>query len=131
MNIYVQKPCEAIQLTKDNIKKIIEFLPEEKFVFFGINIINGVDQKIFDDDLSGFKRVGGFYYHNREVKIILENEWIIKRKDFFEIVNDEYFQNNFVQVPFIYTNDVNIKEEESVNIGFGIQKQNESSSKDK
>jgi hypothetical protein len=116
LNIYVQKPCEAIQLKKENIKNITNFFPEEKFVFFGIDIINGVDQKIFDDDLTHFKRVGGFYYHNKEVKTIYENEWIIKRKDVFEIVNDEYFQNNFVQVPFVHTNDIEIKKEEEKDV---------------
>jgi hypothetical protein len=97
----VQKPCEAIQLNQQNIKKIIEFFPEEKFVFFGIEIIDGKDQKIFDDDLTGFKRVGGFLYHNREVKTIYDSDWIIKRKDDFEIMNDEYFNHNFIQIPFI------------------------------
>ena len=101
MNLYVQKPCEAIQLNQQNIKKIIEFFPEEKFVFFGIEIIDGKDQKIFDDDLTGFKRVGGFLYHNREVKTIYDSDWIIKRKDDFEIMNDEYFNHNFIQIPFI------------------------------
>ena len=97
----MQKPCEAIQLNQQNIKKIIEFFPEEKFVFFGIEIIDGKDQKIFDDDLTGFKRVGGFLYHNREVKTIYDSDWIIKRKDDFEIMNDEYFNHNFIQIPFI------------------------------
>jgi hypothetical protein len=97
----VQKPCEAIQLNQQNIKKIIEFFPEEKFVFFGIEIIDGKDQKIFDDDLTEFKRVGGFLYHNREVKTIYDSDWIIKRKDDFEIMNDEYFNHNFIQIPFI------------------------------
>jgi len=101
LNLYVQKPCEAIQLNQQNIKKIIEFFPEEKFVFFGIEIIDGKDQKIFDDDLTGFKRVGGFLYHNREVKTIYDSDWIIKRKDDFEIMNDEYFNHNFIQIPFI------------------------------
>ena len=101
MNLYVQKPCEAIQLNQQNIKKIIEFFPEEKFVFFGIEIIDSKDQKIFDDDLTRFKRVGGFLYHNREVKTIYDSDWIIKRKDDFEIMNDEYFIHNFIQIPFI------------------------------
>jgi hypothetical protein len=101
LNLYVQKPCEAIQLNQQNIKKIIEFFPEEKFVFFGIEKIDSKDQKVFDDDLTGFKRVGGFLYHNREVKTIYDSDWIIKRKDDFEIMNDEYFNHNFIQIPFI------------------------------
>lgn len=101
MNLYVQKPCEAIQLNKETIQKIIEIFPEEKFVFFGIEIINGIQQKVFDDNLSKFNHVGGFFYHKKEVKVIFESEWIIKRKDIFEIVNDNYFKSNFVQIPFI------------------------------
>jgi hypothetical protein len=113
LNLYVQKPCEAIQLKKENIQKIMEFFPEEKFVFYGIEQINGVDQKIFDDDLSSFSKVGGFFYHKKEVKVIVESEWIIKRKDIFEIVNDEYFKNNFVQIPFIEIHDEIVKKEEN------------------
>jgi hypothetical protein len=101
MNLYVQKPCEAIQLNKETVQKIIEIFPEEKFVFFGIEIINGIQQKVFDDNLSKFNHVGGFFYHKKEVKVIFESEWIIKRKDIFEIVNDNYFKSNFVQIPFI------------------------------
>lgn len=113
MNLYVQKPCEAIQLKKENIQKIMEFFPEEKFVFFGIEQINRVDQKVFDDNLSTFNKVGGFFYHKKEVKVIIEGEWIIKRKDIFEIVNDEYFKSNFVQIPFIEINDEITKKEGS------------------
>lgn len=91
----------------------MEFFPEEKFVFYGIEQINGVDQKIFDDDLSSFSKVGGFFYHKKEVKVIVESEWIIKRKDIFEIVNDEYFKNNFVQIPFIEIHDEIVKKEEN------------------
>ena len=94
-------------------------------------MIDGKEQKVFEDDLKHFNKVGGFYYHNREVKTIYESEWIIKRKDYFEIVNDEYFKNNFMQVPFIQTNDVNIKEEESVDVGFRISEQDESLKEDK
>ena len=117
MNLYVQKPCEAIQLSKENIKKIMEVLPEEKFVFFGIEVIDFKDQKVFDEDLSSFQRVGGFLYHNREVKTIYDGEWIIKRKDEYEFMNNEYFTTNFIQIPFLELQDKIIdKEQGDVNI---------------
>ena len=114
MNLYVQKPCEAIQLNQENIQKIMEVLPEEKFVFFGIENIEGKDQKVFDDDLTKFKKIGGFLYHNREVKTIYYSEWIIKRKDEYEFMSDEYFKMNFIQVPFIDIKDqINKKDDEN------------------
>lgn len=116
MNLYVQKPCEAIQLNKENIKNIVELFPQEKFVFFGIESIEGKDQKIFDDDLSCFSRVGGFLYHNREVKTIYDGEWIIKRKDEYEFMSDEYFKANFIQVPFINIKDQIIKKDDENNV---------------
>ena len=111
MNLYVQKPCEAIQLNRENIKKIIELFPEEKFVFYGIETIDGKEQKIFEEDLSNFQKVGGFIYHNREVKTIYDGEWIIKRKDEYEFMNDEYFKANFIQVPFIEIKDKTLEKE--------------------
>lgn len=117
MNLYVQKPCEAIQLNRENIKKIVELFPEEKFVFFGIERIEGKDQKIFEDNLTIFEKVGGFLYHNHEVKTIYDGEWIIKRKEEYEFMSDEYFKSNFIQIPFIETSDQTIKkDEENVNI---------------
>jgi hypothetical protein len=116
LNLYVQKPCEAIQLNNKNIQKIIGLFPEEKFVFFGIQIIDGKEQKIFEDDLSDFQKVGGFLYHNHEVKTIYDGEWIIKRKDEYEFMSDEYFTLNFIQIPFIEINNQIIKkDEEDVN----------------
>lgn len=105
MNLYVQKPCEAIQFNAKNIDNIMKFLPEEKFVFFGIEIINGKEQKVFDDDLSAFKRVGGFLYYKKETKLIMEDDWILKRKDNYEILNNTYFVSNFVQLPFLRIED--------------------------
>ena len=125
MNLYVQKPCEAIQLNRDNIKKIMELFPEEKFVFFGIEQIECKDQKVFDEDLTGFKKVGGFLYHNREVKTIYDGEWIIKRKDEYEFMSDEYFTANFIQIPFIEMQDKIIEKEKSdVNTERDLQTEN-------
>ena len=111
MNLYVQKPCEAIQLNRENIKKIMDVFPEEKFVFFGIEFIENKEQKVFDDDLTTFKKIGGFLYHNREVKTIYDGEWIIKRKEEYEFMNDEYFKANFIQVPFFELKDKIIEKE--------------------
>lgn len=105
MNLYVQKPCEAIQFNAQNIENIMRFLPEEKFVFFGIDIINGKEQKIFDDDLSSFKRIGGFLYYKKETKLIMESDWILKRKGNYEVLNNTYFTDNFVQLPFLKIED--------------------------
>jgi len=112
VNLYIQKPCEAIQLNRENIHKIISLFPEEKFVFFGIQKIDGKDQKIFDDDLNHFQKVGGFLYHNREVKTIYDGEWIIKRKDEYEFMSDEYFRTNFIQIPFLNIEEQIIKKDE-------------------
>lgn len=112
MNLYVQKPCEAIQLNRENIQKIVELFPEEKFVFFGIEKVEGKDQKIFEDDLTTFQRVGGFLYHNREVKTIYDGEWIIKRKEEYEFMSDEYFKANFIQIPFLNIEDQMIKKDD-------------------
>lgn len=118
MNLYVQKPCEAIQLNRENITKIVEVFPEEKFVFFGIKMIDGKEQKVFEEDFSEFQKVGGFLYHNREVKTIYDGEWIIKRKDEYEFMSDEYFAANFIQIPFIEMQDKIIEKEKSnVNTG--------------
>lgn len=103
MNLYVQKPCEAIQLNKQNIQNIMEFFPDNRFVFFGIEMLNGKEQKVFDEDLSSFPKVGGFLYYNRETKVILENDWIIKRNESFEVISNDYFIANYVQIPFIST----------------------------
>lgn len=125
MNLYVQKPCEAIQLNRENIQKIVELFPEEKFVFFGIEMIDGKGQKVFEEDLTPFQKVGGFLYHNHEVKTIYDSEWIIKRKDEYEFMSDEYFKANFIQIPFLNIEEQIIKkDEENVNIGSGVQKQN-------
>ena len=105
MNLYIAKPFEAVQFSKSNIQQILSFLPEERFVFFGITILNGKEQKVFDDDLSGFSKIGGFLYYNKETKLILENDWIIKRKNTYEILNNDYFTDNFMQIPFLYNVD--------------------------
>lgn len=101
MQLYVQKPCEAIQFNRQNIKDIMRFLPEDRFVFFGIDIINGKEQKVFDDDLTLFHKIGGFLYYNRETKLIMEYDWILRRKDNYEILNNSYFSDNFVELPFL------------------------------
>lgn len=101
MQLYVQKPCEAIQFNKQNIKDIMKFLPEDRFVFFGVETINGKEQKVFDDDLTSFHKIGGFLYYNRETKLIMEYDWILKRKGNYEILNNSYFSDNFVELPFL------------------------------
>ena len=108
MQLYVQKPCEAIQFNKSNLDKIVSFLPEERFIFYGIETINGKEQKIFDDDLSPFKKIGGFLYYNRETKLIQENDWVIKRKNIYEVLNNSYFTENFVLIPFLNYPDIPI-----------------------
>lgn len=110
MNLYVQKPCEAIQFTKENIQDIMTFLPEERFVFFGISMINGKEQKVFEDNLSSFSKIGGFLYYNRETKVILENDWILKRKNHYEVMANDYFIDNFIQIPFLKIEDVKIED---------------------
>jgi hypothetical protein len=105
MNLYVKKPCEAIQFNAKTIEIIMKFLPEDRFVFFGIEIINGKEQKVFDDDLSAFRRVGGFLYYKKETKLIMEDDWILKRKDNYEILNNTYFISNFIQLPFLRIED--------------------------
>jgi len=97
-HLYLQKPCEAIQFTKNNIAEVIKFLPEDKFVVYGIETINGKDTKVFDDDLSSFNRIGGFFYYNKETKTLSETDWILKRKNIYEILNNTYFTENFVKI---------------------------------
>lgn len=114
MNLYVQKPCEAVQFSKKNIESIMQFLPEERFVFFGITVLNGKEQKVFDDDLSSFNKIGGFLYYNKETKLILEDDWILKRKSNYEILSNTYFMDNFIQVPFIKIEDEKIETLENI-----------------
>ena len=122
MQLYVQKPCEAVQFNKTNLSKIVSFLPEERFVFYGIETLNGKEQKVFDDDLSTFSKIGGFLYYNKETKIIQENDWVIKRKNIYEVLSNDYFLENFILIPFVNIPDISnednskdIKHEQIIN----------------
>jgi len=106
LNLYVQKPCEAVQFSKNNIEEIMKFLPEERFVFFGVTTINGKEQKVFDDDLTPFNKIGGFLYYRKETKLIMEDDWILKRKDNYEVLSNLYFSDNFIQLPFLKIEDI-------------------------
>jgi hypothetical protein len=98
MKTYIAKPFEAIQINSQNIKRAIEVLPEN-FVFYGLNTNNGALQKEYDDDLEQYSKVGGYFYFNKNTHKIYNGDWVIKRKDRYEIVNDDYFKANFIEIP--------------------------------
>lgn len=100
MNFYIAKPFQAIQVLPENIDKVINILPES-FVFFGINMEGRTEQKEYDDDLKKYKKIGGFFYHNKKTEKIYHSDWVIIRKEKFEIVKNDYFEANFVEIPFI------------------------------
>ena len=100
MKHYIAKPFQAIQILPEVINDAVKILPDN-FVFYGLNKI-GVDQfqKEFDDDLKKYKMVGGYFYFNKKTEKIYNGDWIILRKEKFEIVNDDYFKANFIEIPF-------------------------------
>jgi hypothetical protein len=98
MKMYIAKPFEAIQIKPDTIKKAIEILPEN-FVFYGLNTHSGVSQKEYDDDLEKYSKVGGYFYFNKKTYKIYNGDWVVKRKDCYEVVNDNYFKTNFIEIP--------------------------------
>ena len=98
MKFYIAKPFEAIQILPENIKKAIEILPEN-FVFYGLTTVMDVHQKEYDEDLEKYQKVGGYFYFNKKTEKIYNGDWIIKRKDRYEIVNDDYFKANFLEIP--------------------------------
>ena len=98
MKMYIAKPFEAIQITNGTVKKAIEKLPEN-FVFYGLNTCNGISQKEYDDDLEKYSKVGGYFYFNKKTYKIYNGDWVVKRKDCYEVVNDDYFKANFIEIP--------------------------------
>jgi hypothetical protein len=103
MKTYIAKPFEAIQINPQNIKNAIQVLPEN-FVFYGLNTDNGLLQKEYDDDLEKYLKVGGYFYFNKKTEKIYNGDWVIKRKDRYEIVNDDYFKTNFIEIPIGFFN---------------------------
>lgn len=94
MKTYISKPFSAIQINKNTVEEAQRILPES-FVFYGIE--NG--NKRFEEDLSSFFEIGGFLYFNKKTYRIYNNDWVIKRHDTFEVVNQEYFEKNFIEIP--------------------------------
>jgi hypothetical protein len=101
LNFYIAKPFQAIQILPETVEDAMKILPDN-FVFYGLNRI-GVDQfqKEYDDNLKKYQMVGGYFYFNKKTEKIFNGDWIVIRKERFEIVNDDYFKANFIEIPFI------------------------------
>lgn len=101
LNFYVAKPFQAVQIIPETVEEAIKILPDN-FVFYGL-IKNNHDQfqKEYDDNLKKYQMVGGYFYFNKKTEKIYNGDWIIIRKERFEIVNDDYFKANFIEIPFI------------------------------
>ena len=97
MKSYIGKPFSAIQLNRQNIRKITNTLPEH-FVFYGINESGG---KEFGeaDELEKYLKLGGYYYHGKAMRKIFDGDWIVARKEEYDFINNEYFEKNFVEIP--------------------------------
>jgi hypothetical protein len=102
LNFYIAKPFQAIQILPETVEDAMKILPDN-FVFYGLKKIDLNYQKEFDDDLKQYKMVGGYFYFNKKTEKIFNGDWIIIRKERFEIVNDDYFKANFIEIPFIAT----------------------------
>lgn len=100
LKFYFAKPFQAIQILPETVEDAIKILPDN-FVFYGLKNVNGEFQKEYDDNLSKYRIVGGYFYHNKKTEKIYNGDWIIIRKDCFEIVNNDYFKNNFLEIPFV------------------------------
>lgn len=100
LKFYIAKPFQAIQILPETIDETIKILPDN-FVFYGLKSVNGELQKEYDDNLKNYVKVGGYFYHNKKTEKIYNGDWVIIRKDRFEIVNDDYFKTNFIEIPFI------------------------------
>lgn len=97
MKTFIGKPFQAIQLNRQNIREIINTLPEN-FVFYGINESGG---KEFGepDELEKYQTLGGYYYHGKAMRKIFALDWIVIRKDEYEFINNDYFLKNFIEIP--------------------------------
>lgn len=100
LKFYIAKPFQAVQIVPETVENAMKILPDN-FVFYGLNNFDGKTQKEYDDYLSKYKMVGGFYYFNKKTEKIYNGDWIIIRKEKFEIVNNDYFIANFMEIPFI------------------------------
>lgn len=100
LNFYIAKPFQAVQIMPNTVEEAMKILPDN-FVFYGLKQENGQTQKEYDDNLKKYQMVGGFFYFNKKTEKIYNGDWIIIRKERFEIVNDDYFKANFVEIPFI------------------------------
>lgn len=99
MKFYIAKPFQAVQILPETVRHAIEILPEN-FVFYGLKTENGIEEKDYDDlVIDKHQKVGGFLYFNKKTIKIFNSDWVIKRKDIYEIVNDDYFKANFIEIP--------------------------------
>jgi hypothetical protein len=97
MKAFISKPFFAIQLNRQNIREIMNSMPEH-FVFYGLN--ESGDKEFGEvDELEKYPRLGGYYYHGRAMRKIFDGDWIIARKEEYDFVNNEYFEKNFIELP--------------------------------
>jgi hypothetical protein len=92
----MSKPFQVLQLTKATINVAVKMLPENHFVFYGLDSDN---IKCYDDDCSVYPKVGGFFYiKGQKTKKIYDGDYIVMRKDFYDILDKTYFENNYVAI---------------------------------
>jgi hypothetical protein len=92
---YLAKPFQAIVVNKSTVNELSKEL-EKQFVFYGIDE-NG--NKCYDDDLSIYHKVGGYFYiKGIGTKKINDGDYIVLRHENFDIVTQEYFKRNFIEL---------------------------------
>ena len=92
----MSKPFQVLQLNKTTINFATATLPEKHFVFYGID---EAGEKRYDDDCSAFSKVGGFLYiKGQKTKKIYNGDYIVMRKEFYDILDKTYFEQNYVSI---------------------------------
>lgn len=92
---YLAKPFQAIVVNKNTVNELSKEL-EKQFVFYGLDE-NG--NKCYDDDCSIYNKVGGYLYlKGIGTKKINDGDYIILRHENFDIVTQEYFKKNFIEL---------------------------------
>lgn len=92
---YLAKPFQAVQLNRFTVNEL-SLLLHERFVFYGV-LHDGT--KVYDEDLSVYSVVGGYYYvKGQGTKKLNDGDYVVVRNGHYDVVTQEYFTKNFIEI---------------------------------
>lgn len=90
---YLAKPFQAVQLNRSTVNEL-SLLLVDRFVFYGLS--EG-GEKVYDEDLSVYTKVGGYFYvKGVGTKKINNGDYVVLRHSNYDVVTQEYFEKNFI-----------------------------------